>query len=685
MRVFTMRIIKRWKAYLLFLMLSILPFVWLRSHPIAHWDTNYGLISPFIKSPNTLVFLWDFAISTGRDMTFYHSTLFPLAVFYKFLLKTPGSINYKQAFELSLILFISLIAMYHLAMDIFKNISKKEIAGTFAALFYIFNFATFFWFFSFHQPYIYTIPFLPLFLLALKRGIENNSQFYAVLTAMLTAVSSAVFFNPAYGLATALIALCFYIYYGGYKKKKFTLIFVILVFILNIFWIIPALESYRHFHSEASILAPTIENFEGSTRETDLLHSFILIPKSTLWFYEVNSEPWSHEYHSGYLFILGFCFVIIIFASLLIVTINANKSSRRDVLFLATLALLGVLLVNSGNPPFGKIMWLFFRSRIPFLPRIFSFAIQKFVLIVILPYSLLLGYTVANLYILLESYSGKVAKFIMLGALFFVLLFGYPLINGKALTSNVDFGGADKTAYVKVPEYYHQASHILDSQQEYRVLILPLSPSNMRTYNWKYGYLGEPFEDKIFNRPIFAIRAYEQVWDKGTKLLNYMLESGHYDPNALYRLFTWLNIKYVIIEDDINWINGNYFGKNMMPPQKYVKVISNMSGITLKEIIKNITIYEITDHYPHIYASSFYVYLQNGSLEDIPSLLEYWQNTTIKLMLFSSVKGDATSIDVYNEIRIPVYNGSKTEFEWEHLTPGKNFWKIDITLLLTRQ
>src|SRR3989304_10070788 len=117
--------------FLVFLLISLVPFLWLRHNlPICYWDTGYGFFCPRMGTGIDLTrYVWDYSLSAGRAMTYYHSTFFTVSVLYAILDTISFSPAFGQGILFSGIILTSLTFMYLLVLEIFRNNEdKKQIA-----------------------------------------------------------------------------------------------------------------------------------------------------------------------------------------------------------------------------------------------------------------------------------------------------------------------------------------------------------------------------------------------------------------------------------------------------------------------------------------------------------------------------------------------------------------------------
>lgn len=665
---------------LIFILISLLPFYWLRGGlPVCSWDTGYGFFSPKIGNDlNIIKYLWDYSVSTGRSMAFYHSTFLPTSLLYKILDSLPTNPAFKQALLFSGLIMTALISMYLMVLEIFRENRDKMKIAFFSSLFYVLNFGTLFWFIYNVVNFIYVFAYTPLFLYLLLKGLNENKFIYVIPISASLMFFSVVFFNPSFGILMLFIGSLFCLLFEGFKKIKFILHTILLSILLNSFWILPAFCSFQSSFREAYTLSSTKISFAiGST--TNLLSTITLLPKSDLWFLNISARSWIGPYYTNWLFkLIPIIFVIVIFSTLF------EYKKNKKILFFLFLALLGIFLAKGGNAPLGGIMQFVMDSDIPYFAKMYAVCNQKFSILIIIPYSVLFGYGL-NYISSLGKTNKKVSSTCIIFILSLLFISAFPFWTGEIVTSPIKFGGANVSSFVEIPNDYFSAKVYLDNdKKDYRLLSLPLMPYNMGTYKWNHGYLGENFEKNYFDRSTFSIRCFEKVWDKGMLLLSKSIDfeikemENIYHTSDFNKILGVLNVKYVILHHDIDLIHGNYRGKTLTSPEKLEKILIK-NNFSYRPFGK-LDLYKISDEYflPHIYPTTTPI-LVNGGIDEMFKVATSSNFTTGNNALFLSnqiskdqwqfLKKYNTTIFIDKKITdTPTYDGLEKPFNWATLS-----------------
>lgn len=611
---------------IIFFIISLMPFYWLRKGvPVAFGDSVSSMYFQ-MNYLNIRSWAWDCLISTGRES--YGFSALPTSVFYFFIQKIPF-INdaARQALLLFLILLISFIFAYFFVMELFKEYkeyNKRKQIAFFSSLFYVLNFFTLFYFFFKFQYSLYIIPFTSLFLFLLVKGLKNSNLLYTFLIAISISIFAIVFLNPPWGLTILLLGFIYLIYIGivnGFSNilKFFALMFLICL-LINMFWFLPFLNSFRNYYELSITLSSIYDNFYSSTNVISLYHLLILSPhqKAFLWKY----PNWRNYYSTSVFVLIGILFPLIIFSSLL------EKKKNRIILFFSLIIILGLFLTKAGNPPFGNILfWIV--NNIPFMGA-YRVPVEKFMIILIVGETVLFGYSIALIYDFLKKYK-KLGKslFILFCTFILFVVYAFPFWTGQILTSPNNWNGKEISAFTRIPEYYFDLKgYINNDATNYRVISLPLRPKDHTTFEWKYGHVGANFVRIFLSRPTFSMKIFEKTWDKGMLTLS----EGMNNEKSINKIMGILNIKYAILHHDIDLLHGNYGGITLDNPEKLKKILVKNNFSYIKSFGK-LDFYKISEEYflPHIYPFTIDVLIYNN-INDILNMLE--MSTTNKLPLF---------------------------------------------------
>jgi len=273
--------------------------------------------------------------------------------------------------------------------------------------------------------------------------LETKKKLFIPITTLLLFASGSVDFRTFYIVSGVILLYFFYNQFFLEKnwrtqlKKNLSLFFsvFILLLILNIYWIIPNLTTGTLANNEF-LNRPIIEgNFFNIQNVGSLFYPFWTGIETT-WFVV---QP---------ILIHFWLFPIVAFLGLIVGRRN------KQVFFFGLLALVGIFLAKQDSAPFGQIYNLFY----DYIPGFSAFReAGKFYFLIVLSYSVLIGYFALWLFNYLENH--KFAKYIII---FLIVLL--PLWNTVPfLTGSIGTVFVPKT----VPSDVEKLNTFLTGQDEY--------------------------------------------------------------------------------------------------------------------------------------------------------------------------------------------------------------------------
>ncbi len=284
--------------------------------------------------------------------------------------------------------------------------------------------------------------------------------------------------------------------------------------------------------------------FENSSLFTGFLNIFRFFGPWTFWakLLEDSYFPWVEKYDSFFFVTLSF-----VGPFLAITALFLNKTKK--IYFFALLYILGLFLMKGAHFPFEGVN-KFLVLKIPFMAA-FRNSYEKFGLIALLGYSILLGRGMDCLYNLGKKYIGRKISRLLLFMLCF-LLFGvymWPYWTGDLIYQKSE---NKPGARVRIPKYYLEAKDWLrQDNEDFRLLSLPHQEG--AAYNWDYGYVGsDDPATQVLERSLVAPI---NPLNNNLSYLDYLFASFlNNDPAsqiAQARLSGWSNNKYLMLHHDL--------------------------------------------------------------------------------------------------------------------------------------
>lgn len=409
----------------------------------------------------------------------------------------------------------------------------------------------------------------PMVLALFIRSLQNYNSKISVICGLITAIQLS--FEPRITMLTIVTALLYYLVNSGFKIRPYKIFLIIffIIFGLHSYWILPTIIIYLS-NNHVNLYNPnvvvsdwlTFLNTTPFSKSLSLLH-----------------PNWPENMFGKTLFMQPEFLIlpILAFSPLLFI----DKKNNKTIIFFVLLGLLGAFLSKGVNPPFGQIyLWLY--QHIPGF-NMFRDS-TKFYLLTALSYSLLIPYSIENIYnyIQIKTKNLKVKScFGMLHYLpkiFLICIFIYSLFIIKPAW-NGELGGTFKAK--SIPKEYIQIKDIINNQNNFfRTLWLPATK--------RFGYFDN-------NHPSVNAYNYFSISD-AFKLVNILKTYGR-DQELRNSA-----VKYVIIPSDSE---GEYFSKDWkfdpVAKDKFDKEIDKIPYLKNKKKIGNITIYEILNPKDHFW------------------------------------------------------------------------------------
>lgn len=534
---------------------------------------------------------------------------------------------------------LAAVSMYYLSWVFMSKEKHGRVACLISAIFYLFNPFRFIAFGSAWTDFFQvTYAVFPLILGFYFRGLSTSQNFskmlkYAFGTGLSLVLTAMYFPTIAYMiLLTALLASfsIFYIlcYAKASKEKINAFLFLFLTLgitlLLNLYWILPILGQIGT--AQNMISSVTHSNWGSS-----LTNCFRLIGH---WAFSDG-----HLGKPYYPYASMFLTNPVLTVSLLIAPVLAFGSlllhpRKKEILFFSLIAIVSLLFsVGVDLPLGGAYNWMLI--HIPFF--IAFREPTKFLMVITVAYSVLIGFTTAQIYHALSCKKYTSVSFIkwkrhkIVGIIFLVVVVSAFLLNSwPLLTGSVSYNlFADlhgQSADIVLPaEYYELRTFLLNQTGDYRVFMLPERDTYV-AYNW--GYEGAATTiDNILPAPNVM-----GVWSKAEESQTYEFVTSIY--NSIYenqtqysgKLLGLLNVRFLIVDSDLD--TTFYQAPSI---QTTLTALSNQKGIVYLGKFGNLSIYENEYFAPHIYSSQdlWYVNSLSADLSNLTSLDQFTQTSIV--------------------------------------------------------
>ena len=526
------------------------------------------------------------------------------------------------------------ISMYYMTSNLINEGDWRRVARLVSALFYMMNPYIAVSFIS--LPFMLFYAFLPLRLSLYIKGLnESRSLRYIFLACLIwTTTTTSSYVNPALAVLDWALLLSYFTFFIALRRNDRRSIIHALQFTataffawcaLNMYWILP-MTFFSQEEMEKAIAAFAVLGYSGDPylilqqNSAPLLHVLRL---TGIWTFRSGYKgdpyrPWASVYLSNIFLVMSIIIPLLAFMSLLL------KPKNKHLTYFASLALIGLFLMNGSHIPFGEInMWLFTHTP---LFQIFRQPFTKFGIIVTLSYAFLIGVGLSGLHYHFKKL-GRAWKFgylrrsivCKLPVIFIVFLlsgvYAWPFWTGDVIYSG---GNVIPSARVKVPEYYFEASAWLNTQNEdFRIFSLPLSKLAYCTYSWDHGYsAGDPTIYIFLPKPV--------IQGFGQQFPMYIAELvPKHSSTALAKMLALLNVKYLLFHNDANWkyLAGHPWYIPSISPDRFQSILSSQRGIYLEKTFGELDFYRNEYWRPiHIYAAPNALLVQ-GDLDEMTEVV----------------------------------------------------------------
>jgi hypothetical protein len=579
--------------YLILLALAFVPF-W-RMGVTGIWskaDLDFPLYP--IDRFHTSLTIWNPLFSTGEyTFTTLALTQLPIFSFLAFPAYIGVPIDLINRAFIILVFVLLGWGMYSLVKEIspFQEKTITRIACMVSSVFFMFNPYVVLRLYFGHLPELINLGISVVIFLFLIRGfkaIDNGKPWlkYAVFIAFLsTLIVSQVEFLVLSFLFFVLYSL-YYILHNLIQRKKilihskFVLVTASLSVVLNLWWLLSLF--YAMFYKTSSIAflyagAKLTEGLNTFLWQGELLQragAQLLLMRAQFILTPLPDVNWYEQWVQAPIFIiLG----LILF--LLAVTGTLLRPRNKNLVFLFFITVFSLGLAMGNNPPFGPIyIWLIKTS---WFFQIFKIS-DKFLNIAIVGYAVLLGVSVAEIYHRISNRTVRILPKLFKGfkrvfpyvVILVILINTYPMLSGN-------LNGVMEPMHV--PSYYNDSRVWLKAQGDnFRVMpVYTLTETWWITYSWAPKYNIVPISQEVFGVPTIAIRLGEE-----NKPINQVIKQV-YDAmvnnqtEQLGNLLNLLNVRYVVIQDDLMSQTPVYRGGKM-----YLD-FEKIDFSTIKSILQN--------------------------------------------------------------------------------------------------
>lgn len=511
--------------------------------------------------------LWQ-ETGSGYLMPAYATRLMP--VLFVFALQSVNlSLAGIQVIFYFTLIYSGLIGFYFLTLEIFKDSKKVKLISFFSTLFYFFNLysqSQIFGRFIYSAIALWSLA--PIFLYCFIMWMETARFRWLIYLTLVSTIYSLAFSQPAHVLAllSPTFLWTFIKVLRSPKKRMYiTILFLVgisLWVVFSLWWIYPyfklgTLAFGQKLSADFNLESLVSVSQYFPTKELILLRqSFLFGPASGT--FEFYSSSWVYLVS-----VIGFIFVLLGITKL-------RKFANGS--FILLTFLVGWFVSKGSNPPLGKAFFEFLFSNFSFTQSLRN-SYEKFGLVFLIPYSLLLGIGYS---LTLSKFKSSIKIFFFLPfILLFCVFLVLPIWNGDVFT---------KSLHVDIPSYYEGTNAYLNERQDDgRILHLPMLGGDTVGYSW--GYRGVEPAEFLFDRSSVSKILRAKYFDE-----KYLTLYKDFTNNRDYsEQLEEMNIKYLILHHDLD-----PEASGATPSAEVAKHLEENSNIRQLKIFGNLTVYEFT-------------------------------------------------------------------------------------------
>ncbi len=468
-----------------------------------------------------------------------------------------GAVNI-QYLMLSLNLAFGFLGMYLLLGIFIKTTNIKNIyIKSISSLMYIFSTFTFISGWGNQLFAIYFISIFPIVLYIFSKGVLENKYIYTLLSTIILSIFSTLILSVPWALALTITSLPVIIYlikkdYKIFLKHLF--IFIIILLLLNIYWIYHLLNSRNNDIKDNDIVnSLTSQEFIEANKNTIISvskNNNVLYPLLNLPHYSIQKDfSWNtlSIYEGWHLkfFNFNYIYLIIILAPIIFFRAKIKKHTIYIYSLLIFLIILYLYTANIGKE--GINIFIFLSEKIP-LFTLFRNMYDKFAISMAFIYAFLFA---ISLYIIadLKIFYKNILYFIFI---LVILLNSIPFFRGDYFNLPI---WTTQNIYPKVNElnsdFIDLANFIKDNEDNNgKYLWYPLNKANyvfIQDVSNKNGfYFGVSPLKVVSNKTDFTgiLGFLSQGENIGDKILNK-------DYEHLLNFFAKMNVNYIIVYNDL--------------------------------------------------------------------------------------------------------------------------------------
>ncbi len=681
--------------FLLIILFTLNPLLWYkRGYIISGADLHYSLNVVNELRQRTSVWNNVFLIGTDRSMDM---TIIPFTLIMNIINLLPIPLDLAEILFFMSLSFLIVFSIYLLSKRLFEN----KLIVFIVMFFYVYSFYQFYNFEIVRFGEIAATILLPILLLLsyniLINGHLTKKDYYILIFFFF--ITGPIGIQPPVLLIDFGFMFIFSLFIIIFKKidyKKLIniLMLVILFIIFNLYWILPVYfytSEANYFSSNKAISVFSVIDLLKWTSAYSSFFSLFRFLARTVWFSDWKHQPYFPtiiNLNNNLISIIGVLFYVFVIS---IFFFNKKKIKYyNEILFFLIINFLSMFLSKGIHRPFSSIyLWLI--NNLPGF-WIYRAPYEKFGLLQLISFSLLMGYVVREYKLLLKK---KIFVYLITFLIILNLLFNIPFIKGDMIpSSDGDYGYHqyfNVGFYQKFPNYLYNSSNYINNQsKEFNILLMPAKRSNI--YYWGYGSATD-ISFYLFNKGLLFKQYGEGTAPPSPVDYYYnLIQDDIYNEktNNVYKLLNKLNIKYILQRNDFRYdfysiIKSGLGDFNESSPEFIKNRLNYQSNIIKNKTFGSWDFYKVNIDSSIIYQTNNLIQINDSN--DINNLLLYCNNFTTQDFYYSSNNSNLLN---YTSLRLISYkdnfkitfNESLKDYNVKHNSLNNSAFLINNSLVI---
>lgn len=496
-----------------------------------------------------------------------------------------------QAILFLALLFLMGFGMYLLILSILGQ--DKKIYAIIGGLFYMFNpFMMVQIWHRFNNTSFFFVASIPFLIIFWRNWIKRGDYLQLLFFLFTGFLSSYMFGTLAYvapfWLILNLLSISEILFPWENKKHLWKIIkrsifgFGMWV-IFNSWWLIPVATIGSSVTSQQHNIGESLTTLIAISKQAILPYTLQMINS----FYIFSQAEIGEIYKSFFFRLIPWLGVIVIFYGII-------RALLRKYLVAYVIIYFIIIMLSKGNsPPFGQFFLFLFDKF--FVIGLLRNPFEKMGILLPLISSILFAIGIEELVERFRKYVGNFSTASILIALFIVMgVYYWPMYTGTI------FGTIGNPNYVDIPQAYKDADNWLNKradqnfQADGKILHLPLTRSDIVTYNWKYGYHGNEPSALLFSAlpSVSHGLSLHRIDDSLTALSEIFNHPYYSHEEKSLKLLQDFNIKFIVLHKDIIWK-----GSDIYNPDEIEHILDSQPYLERKIRHDDLVIYEIRAEY----------------------------------------------------------------------------------------